>query len=246
MMTLHESKTVGQVVADDYRSAAVFSKYGIDFCCNGGISLSKACEKKNIDKDQLFREINDAVSNVSAEQIQYQSWPADLLADYIEKIHHRFVNTQIPVLNQYLAKLCRVHGERHPELYEIAGLFEASATALKDHMEKEEKILFPYIRQMVRALDNNDATERPVFGTVANPIHMMMHEHDTEGSRFREIAMLSNHYNAPADGCTTYRVAFEMLKAFEEDLHKHIHLENNILFPKAETLESNMNKKVFS
>lgn len=143
-------------------------------------------------------------------------------------------------MKQFLDKLCKVHGANHPELFEINEQFNASAGELAMHMKKEELILFPYIKKMVASKSNHQPEGKPNFGTVQNPINMMMEEHNVEGERFRKIAHLSYNYNPPADACNTYRVAFSLLKEFEEDLHLHIHLENNILFPKSVTLEKEL------
>ncbi|MEP6802932.1 MAG: hemerythrin domain-containing protein, partial [Flavobacterium sp.] len=141
------------------------------------------------------------------------------------------------VLRQFLDKLCKVHGESHPELFKINELFTECAGELSQHMKKEELMLFPFIKRMVKTKESNGVLSPPSFGSVSNPIAMMMQEHNNEGERFNEIAVLTNNYTAPSDGCTTYKVTFAMLKEFEEDLHKHIHLENNILFTKAVILE---------
>ncbi|GAB4155225.1 iron-sulfur cluster repair di-iron protein [Polaribacter sp.] len=231
-------KEIGQYVADDFRTAAIFAKYKIDFCCNGNRTVAEACEKKGIDEAVLIAELNDVLNAKTGESIDYKSWPLDLLAEYIEKKHHRYVEEKIPVLLQFLNKLCRVHGERHPELFKINELFTASAGELASHMKKEELILFPFVKRMVSAKLKNEAIQSPQFGTVENPIAMMKEEHDNEGQRFRDIAELTDNYNPPADACNTYKVAFAMLEEFEKDLHLHIHLENNILFPKAIALET--------
>ena len=230
-------KEIGQYVADDFRTAAIFSKHKIDFCCNGNRTVAEACEKKGIDSHLVMDEINQVLNAKTGETIDYKSWPLDLLAEYIEKKHHRYVEEKIPVLRQFLDKLCSVHGERHPELFKINELFTASAGELASHMKKEELILFPFIKKMVNAKLVNVPLQSPQFGTVENPIALMKHEHDTEGERFREIAELTDNYNPPADGCNTYKVTFAMLEEFEKDLHLHIHLENNILFPGAVKLE---------
>jgi regulator of cell morphogenesis and NO signaling len=231
------SATVGACVAEDYRAASVFQKYGIDFCCKGGTTIAKACADRNIDPDQLQAELLQATEQKQSEAIQFSQWPADLLADYIEKKHHRYVVQSIPVIMQFLEKLCRVHGGRHPELFKVEEAFAASAADLQQHMKKEEQILFPFIRQMVQRRDQGLPPVQPPFGSVDNPVRMMMQEHDTEGERFRQIARWTDNYQAPVDGCTTYRVAYAMLQEFEADLHLHIHLENNILFPKALGME---------
>ena len=230
-------KNIGQIVAEDYRTAQVFKNHKIDFCCKGNRSIYEVAEKSNVSTDQLLKEIEAILNQDTTESIDFKSWPLDLLADYIEKKHHRYVEERIPVLKQYLNKLCRVHGERHPELLEITDHFEKSAGELAMHMKKEELILFPAVRKMIKAKQTGANFDRPHFGTVQNPIAMMMQEHEAEGDRFRKIDELSNNYTPPADACNTYKVAFSLLQEFEQDLHRHIHLENNILFPKAELLE---------
>jgi regulator of cell morphogenesis and NO signaling len=232
-----ERTTIGEYVAKDFRTAAVFSKYGIDFCCKGNRTIDEACEKKDVDTNTIMDEINTVLATKNDNSIDFKSWPLDLLADYIEKTHHRYVEEKPNVILPFLAKLCKVHGASHPELFEINQLFIGCAGELAQHMKKEELILFPFIKKMVKASLTDELIEQPHFGTVENPIAMMMHEHDAEGERFRKIALLTNDYTPPADACNTYRVTFAMLAEFEEDLHKHIHLENNILFPAAAVLE---------
>lgn len=232
-----KNKTIGSFVAEDFRTAAVFSKFNIDFCCKGNRTVTEVCEKQNIDADTLLQNVYDVLQSDSNGSIDFNSWPLDLLADYIEKTHHRYVEEKSQVLLAFLDKLCKVHGANHPELFRINELFIGCAGELAQHMKKEELVLFPFVKRMVKTKDSDGVLSQPSFGTVSNPIAMMMHEHDNEGERFREIAALTNGYNPPADACTTYKVTFAMLKEFEEDLHKHIHLENNILFPKAVLLE---------
>ncbi|SHG94218.1 iron-sulfur cluster repair di-iron protein [Flavobacterium johnsoniae] len=232
-----KNKTIGSFVAQDYRTAAVFSKYRIDFCCKGNRTVDEVCEKQNIDADVLLQNIHEVIQSENNGSIDFNSWPLDLLADYIEKTHHRYVEDKTDTLLAFLDKLCKVHGANHPELFKINELFIGCAGELSQHMKKEELILFPFVKRMTKTKESDGILSQPSFGSVSNPIAMMMHEHDNEGERFREIAALTDHYTPPADACTTYKVTFAMLKEFEEDLHKHIHLENNILFPKAVLLE---------
>ncbi|GER60711.1 iron-sulfur cluster repair di-iron protein [Patiriisocius marinus] len=236
MNTLKEQE-IGQFVAEDFRAAAVFSEYGIDFCCKGNRPLATVCEKNGIAIDEILEKLNIAVSKNVHPSIDYKSWPLDLLATYIEKTHHKYVETKIPVLLQFLAKLCKVHGELHPELFKINEEFTKVAEELLQHMQKEEKLLFPQIKKMAERLEDNAPLEMAHFGTVQNPISMMEHEHDSAGEIFRTIARLTNNYTPPTDACNTYKVTFSMLQEFEQDLHLHIHLENNILFPEALKLE---------
>ncbi|CAL66375.1 iron-sulfur cluster repair di-iron protein [Christiangramia forsetii] len=237
-------KPIGQIVAEDYRTAQIFKNHKIDFCCQGNRSIQDAAEKSKIDAQLVIDEINAVQQAEQEGTIDFKSWPLDLLADYIEKTHHRYVEEKISVLKPYLEKLCRVHGERHPELFEITEHFNKSAGELASHMKKEEIILFPAVRKMVQAKQTGIKLEKPHFGTVENPIQMMMMEHETEGERFRLIEKLSNNYTPPQDACNTYRVTFALLQEFENDLHRHIHLENNILFPKSAELEKELNGQV--
>lgn len=240
-MNIQENSIIGKMVAQDYRTATVFKKHNIDFCCQGNRTIKEACLQKNIETSIVLNELDKTQNTQTASASDYQSWPIDLLADYIEKKHHRYVVEKTGELIPYLDKVCRVHGARHPELLEIKEHFNAAAGELAMHMKKEEHILFPFIRQMVNAEQENNELDPPQFGTVLHPINMMMEEHNTEGERFRKIDALSNHYEPPQDACTTYKVTFALLNEFEQDLHLHIHLENNILFPKAIELENRLN-----
>lgn len=232
-MDINQDLTVGEIVAQDYRTASVFHSHGIDFCCKGGRTLDEVCGNKNLETRVLVQELVNVTATGEAPSTDYRTWPLDLLADYIVKRHHSYVAQKSPELMQYLDKLCKVHGERHPELFAIRDEFFHVANELASHMQKEEMVLFPFVKKL--ATEHQPAP--PPFGTVQNPIRMMMHEHSVEGDRLARIAELTSNYSAPADGCTTYRVAFAMLREFEEDLHRHIHLENNILFPRAIQLE---------
>lgn len=243
METLHKDsqKQIGQFVAEDFRTAAVFSKYGIDFCCKGDRTVEEVCKKNNIDPDELLDKLLATTSAKTDTSIDYQSWPLDLLAEYVEKKHHRYVEEKTPTLIQFLNKLCKVHGEKHPELLEVTALFIGCSQELASHMKKEELTLFPFIKRMVKAKMDGTTISSPQFGTIENPIAAMKADHENEGDRFRKIAELTNNYTPPADACNTYKVTFAMLDEFEKDLFVHIHLENNILFPKAIKLEQEMN-----
>lgn len=209
---MKENQIIGELVAKDYRTASVFKKYSIDFCCQGNRTIQEACDKKNIDSKKVLEDLDTLVQTKSEATTDYQSWPLDLLADYIEKKHHRYVQDKTLEIQPYLDKICRVHGEHHPELFEIKNEFNASAGELAAHMKKEELILFPFIRKMVKVKQENSNVEAANFGTVKNPIQMMMDEHTVEGNRFRRIEELSNNYTPPQDACNTYRVSFALLK----------------------------------
>lgn len=234
-MNITAKSIVGELVAADYRTASVFKHNKIDFCCKGNRTIAEACQNTRLEVDQLIKELSRSVEESADSTVDFAMWDSDLLADYIEKKHHRYVSRKIPELKAYLHKVAKVHGQRHPELIEVEKLFSTSAQELLAHMEKEERLLFPYIRAMA----NDEQSDRPPFEALQDLLSTMMNEHDQEGERFRKIADLSNNYTAPADACATYKVAFAMLREFEEDLHMHIHLENNILFPGVTNVDRN-------
>ena len=230
------NNSVGDIVRLNFKTAQLFERNNIDFCCGGEISLSEACEKSNVDINKLMPEI-EALMQVSDPDSKYiEGLPLDALCDYIVKRHHSYVNETIPFLQQKLDKLCDVHGQAHSELFQIKALFDEAAGNLTMHMIKEELILFPHIEKMVK--HKNAGSNDPLkSGDVQNPIKQMEHEHEIEGERFRKIAGLTNQYTMPSDGCNTYSVSYQTLGEFEQDLHRHIHIENNILFKKALELE---------
>jgi len=238
-MNLTYQHSVAETVANDYRAAAIFEKYGIDFCCHGQISIDEACEKKQIMTEDVMRDLHTLLDANSC-GFNFSILPPSMLADHIEERHHRYIEEKTPVIQRYLDKVCAVHGERHPELYQINRLFMESAAHLAQHMKKEELILFPRIRK-IEGLTHKGATNEPFApGLLEAPIEMMEHEHQLEGDRFREIEELSHHYQAPEGACNTYKVTYALLQEFEHDLHTHIHLENNVLFPKAIEMEKQL------
>lgn len=239
-MMISENTTVGEIVAFNFKTAALFQQLNIDFCCRGNRSLKEVCLENNLDETTVTNALGKIMSQEDS-NADFKNWEVDTLIDYIEKTHHKYVEEKSLVLIELLNKLCKVHGNKHPELFEIKNLFIESAQELAVHMKKEELILFPFINKMINHKRNNQNLEKPHFGTVDNPIAMMMNEHENEGERFRKIALLTHNYTPPTDACTTYKIVYKMLEDFENDLHKHIHLENNILFLKAKKLEQIFN-----
>jgi regulator of cell morphogenesis and NO signaling len=229
-----ERTTVGEIVATDFRTASVFEQFGIDFCCGGRRSVADACRTAAADPDAVGRAL-DALSRETAGGAgDERQWSVGRLIDYIVSTHHEYVRAALPAISQHLAKLVSVHGERHPELARIAATFDEVHQQLQQHMMKEEHVLFPYIRELATIPGRPHPSP---FGTVKNPIRMMEREHQDAGDEMRLIRELTSGYTSPADGCTTYRVTFAELAQFERDLHRHVHLENNLLFPKAVALE---------
>lgn len=239
-MNNFNNKTIGEIVAENTSAAKIFESYNIDFCCNGNKKFDAVINEKKLDPQKIIDELSVLQKDKNNHSMDFKSWPLDLLADYVEKKHHRYVEEKIQEIKPYLEKITHVHGSNHPELSQINEQFNQSAGELAMHMKKEELILFPYIRKMAAAKQKNEKVNLPQFGTVENPIKAMMSEHDTEGERFKKISELSNNYTTPDDGCNTYRLTYAMLKEFQQDLHIHIHLENNILFPASLELEKQM------
>jgi regulator of cell morphogenesis and NO signaling len=235
--------TIGQMVAQNYRTAEVFKKHGIDFCCKGGRMLADVCKEKHLDLATIEMELSEKqLQGQSFTDTEMNELGLDMLIVHIIDHHHTYVKDSIDVMLQFLAKIQKVHGQRHPELEELYYLFEGCAKELTSHMIKEEHILFPAILKLVEAKTNNNKLHQQfMFGSLQNPINMMRDEHTTEGDRFFRIAEITNNFTPPEDACTTYKVAFKKLEEFQNDLFRHIHLENNILFPKAIALEESLN-----
>lgn len=232
-MKIDIHSVIGDIVAKNYKTAEVFRSYGVDFCCKGNRTINDLNGSKKIDIKKLINDLEKASLESNDSATDYNSWPLDLLADYIEKKYHRYIEEKTSVLKEYLTKVCKVHGHMYPELFQIDEIFNASSDDLHRHMQKEEIILFPYIRKMIEDDRKGLSYSTPPFGSIKNPISMMMDEHSTEGDRYQEISSLSSNYIPPANACNTYLVTFAMLQEFEHKLHEHIHLENNILFPGA-------------
>ena len=229
--------TVGDIVASDFRAAGVFERYGIDFCCGGRQSLGEACRAADANPEAVIRDL-EALPGVVDKEDGMATWSASSLIEYIESTHHAYVREAIPRIGAFLEKLVEVHGARHPELAFTAAAFQRLGAELMQHMRKEERVLFPFIRDLDEHLKAHlCSTLMSPFGSVENPIRMMEHEHREAGEELATIRELTGGFVTPADGCTTYRVCMSELEAFERDLHRHVHLENNVLFPKAVALE---------
>lgn len=235
-----KNKTIGEIVAEDFRTAAIFKKYGIDFCCKGGRTITEACDKKDLNENQLINDLN-TITKEKDDSLKVNDWSLDLLTDYIVRKHHNYVREKTPYLLQFLDKLCRVHGGRHPELIEINKLFTENTYELEKRMEKEEQVLFPLIGELTHSQQNNQAFLNLNFEKITNTISIIKEMFSTEAHRFESISQLTDKYTPPMDACSTYRVAFAMLQEFEENLLQSIHLENNILFPKIVDLKTQLN-----
>jgi regulator of cell morphogenesis and NO signaling len=231
-------RTLRELVNENLHSADVLEKYGLDYCCGGADTLENACRANGVDADAVLTELESLPNGATAER--YYLWDLGFLADYIVNNHHEYVRSSIPSLQEYLEKIVDVHGKHHPELLHVRKLFGQLADELNHHLLKEEVMLFPYIKALVTARSKGVHPPRAAFGTVANPIHIMMNDHDTAGDVLREIRETLDDFNPPPDACTTMNLAYRKLEEFERDLHMHVFLENSVLFPRTLKVESEL------
>lgn len=233
MSLLLTSLTLAQIVNSNHKAAAVFEKYHLDFCCKGKRSLAQACAEQQLPLGSITTELETVFAAPGENLVDFEKMTVAQLTEYIVNTHHAYLKNELPQLNAYLQKVTSKHGDRHHELYKIFETFAALKEEMEMHMQKEELILFPRIKELEKLAANEPANLQLNIAYIQSPINMMEMEHDHAGTLLNEIKLLSNDYTPPQDACTTYRLSFAALKAFELDLHQHVHLENNILFPKA-------------
>lgn len=239
-MAVATTKTVREVAVENISATRIFEKFGIDYCCGGGQSLEQACEKADIRVEQVLDELELAEETARATH-QTREWNGEPLSELIRHIkttHHKYTREETVRLAALLQKVCSVHGKNHGELFKIREIFAGLAQELTTHLMKEEMVLFPYIERMEEAVIQKEPVLPSPFGTVQNPVAMLEHEHDSAGAALRSIRKASADYAPPADACVSYQTLYKALAAFEADLHQHIHLENNILFPRAIEMET--------
>lgn len=225
---------VGDIVASNYNAAGVLKEYGIDFCCGGGISLAKACENKGADINKVASEIVQLSDGNSDGRHNFKDWEPGFLIDYIINNHHSFVRRKVEEITAYAAKVAKVHGQRHPENVEIYRHFITLANEMIEHLESEEVRVFPLIKKIEASIKNGQTPEKKWVENLRKELLLMEDEHETAGDLMKVIHELSNGFTPPSDACATYQILYQNLKGFEDDLHQHVHLENNILFKKAE------------
>jgi len=238
-MSVTTEKTVREWALENPAATRVFEKLGIDYCCGGNQSLDQACHAANLPMDQVLDSLEMAEQAARAAR-QERDWQREPLADlvmHINTTHHNYTREEIARLGPLFVKVCSVHGENHPELVQVRTTFGGLAQELTMHMMKEEMVLFPYIVRMEEAVIQHEPVLPPPFGSVQNPVSMMEHEHDSAGAALRAMRQASGGYTAPPDACVSYQTLYRALAEFEADLHQHIHLENNILFPRAIAME---------
>jgi len=236
-MTISSTMKVRDVVLELPQATRVFEKLKIDYCCGGDTPLGEACATAGIEVANLERMLEEAGRASGNGLLDFAKTTLGELIGHILDKHHVYTKDEMARLEPLIEKVISAHGENHPELRGVGGLFQQLCADLRPHMLKEEQILFPYILEMEKASLQNRPAPFPPFGTVKNPVRMMMMEHETVGDLLRELRALSSNYTVPPDGCISYQTLYQALEAFEKDLHQHIHLENNILFPRAIELE---------
>ena len=239
-MNLNLQTPVGEIARFNYKTVEVFEKLRIDFCCGGDLSLEEACKRQKVGAEEVLSSIKKLIDSSQTDNDRIHALPLGQLIDHIIDVHHSYVVESIPVLQRYLNKITGVHGANHPELAVVEDYFNQAAANLLQHMEKEEQILFPAIKEMLLAKAGESVFSGSHCGTVQSPISVMKQEHEAEGDRFEKISAMTNNYTIPGDACNTFAYAYQKLQEFEQDLHRHIHLENNILFPEAIKLEKEL------
>jgi len=219
--------SIGEIVAMDFRAASVFKESGIDFCCGGRMTIEEACKDKGLDQSEVLRRLAALESSPADTVHNFNEWDLGFLCDYLVNTHHKFVLNTLPELVFYTEKIASVHGETHPELKEVSGLFSEISRELQQHLRNEEENLFPAIKEF------NLSGSMEAKAIVISQIARLSSEHEFAGGAMDRINTITSDYAVPADGCNSYHVAFRLLEKFEDDLHVHVHLENNILYPKA-------------
>lgn len=235
-----DTATIGEISTKDLRKAEVFKKYGIDFSCGGDKTVKEVCEEKGLDAKKVEEELNQPIENTTANQINYSEWPLDFLSDYVVNVHHSYVKKYLGELKQYAVKVAEVHGDKHPELLPLKENVLKLHDGLERHINEEEKVIFPLIKKIVSAKENNETHLRYDNGNFVSLTADLENEHITFDQLFVEIHKLTQEFKLPEDACTSYKLLFQVLQDFENDLKLHVHIENNILFPKVAEIEKTL------
>jgi regulator of cell morphogenesis and NO signaling len=236
-MSFTSETKVKDIALSNPAARQILEDAGLDYCCGGGKSLHEACLHADVPAEEILNRLRENSKHVSPEEANWTLAPLGDLTWHIRERHHQYIRDAIARVQPLLDKVEAKHGENHPEITDIQRLFTEVGREMIMHMQKEEQILFPYIDALERATSVHSSVEPPFFQTVVNPIHAMMKEHDAAGELVKQIRKASSDYTAPADACTSYKALYQDLREFEADLHQHVHLENNILFPRAVEME---------
>jgi regulator of cell morphogenesis and NO signaling len=232
-------QTLAAIVTNDHAAVAVFERYDLDFCCKGKRSLAEACMEKGIPLDKITAELEQLQAPSSTKRMPFSEMNAGQLVSYILVHHHFYVKQAMPTILTHLQKVASKHGDRFPYMKKVFELFTIVSEEMTLHMQKEEHILFPRIKEVGFQFEKQDHISVPE-GFISAPVKVMEMEHEHAGELLYEIRTLTSNYTAPPDACTTFQVSLAELKEFEEDLHEHVHLENNLLFPMAEKMQASL------
>lgn len=237
-MDIRHETTIAELAAAHPATIRIFQRHGIDFCCGGKRALAEVCEESRLSFDEIKRLLEGAVASPQAEGPGWHTAPLPEVVDHILERYHRPLDEELPRLDQLMRKVAHVHGERHPELLEVARTFTALCDDLGPHMMKEERILFPYILKMSALANVGTPLPGSPFGSIESPISVMEREHESVGTLLADLRRLTSGYVAPDDACNSFRGLLHGLAELERDTHQHIHIENNVLFPRAKALEA--------
>lgn len=242
LYNIYPSSYVSDIVIHDYRTADVFRMYDIDFCCGGKWSLEVACAGKGLDTGEVLEELKKVLrQHPYIAAIEFDEWGLDFLVDYIFNVHHRYLKKALPEINEQIRNFLTDHREKFQELGELEMIFKKFIKEIPPHMQQEEEIIFPYIKQIYHAWHNRESYASLLIRTLRKPVEeMMQKEHETTNKRIRRIRELTHDYTPPGNACIKHRVLFSKLKELDQDLTQHIHLESTILFPKAIELEKEL------
>ena len=235
------NNTVANIVRQDYRTADVFKKYGINYCCSGSISLKDACEQNEVDFDYILEELEASTKDISIpNNLDFSGWKTDFLVDYIINVHHNYLSQALPALEVHLLSFVESHREKLPELVELGEVFRELSSVLRNHNRYEEEIIFPYIKQIENAHRRKESYGNLFVKTLRKPLGNIEIEHKKISAILKEIRQLTNNYTYPENACTSHRVVFHKLKELDNYMVQHKHLENNILFPRAIQMEKEL------
>jgi len=237
-VTITENQTVREIAVENPATVRVFESLGIDYCCGGRRPLTDACAEANVPVERLLEMLRSAGQGAPEDAQPWKDAPLAELAEHIVTRHHGYIRKETPRIEALLEKVTMRHGSGHPELLTVKELFAAMSQELLTHAMKEEQVLFPHIERMEKAAVAGEPAPAAFFGSVRNPIARMLADHDDAGELTARIRKITDNYRLPEGACPTYRALFDGLAEFERDLHQHVHLENNILFPRALQLEN--------
>lgn len=241
-MTIDGTWPVADIVKNDFRTADVFRKYGIEYCCGGKWPLDTACEMKGLDFSKVHEDLNMVTRNIQVPaSIDFTAWDLDFLTDYIVNIHHQYLKKALPQLEDHISRFADGHRKKFDYLDEMQLIVNKLAKYLVPHLQQEEEIIFPYIRQIVHAYSGKESYASLLVRTLRKPIEEVMHhEHDLVLDSLQRLRELTSNYSVPENSCISHKVTFHKMNEVDNDLVQHISLENDILFPKAMAMEKEL------